>query len=184
MAQNSPWQARFVVQLTKDSRSEFVVEVHPDWAPIGAQRFRDLIDAKYFENCRIYRVLPGFISQFGIPASPAAWEKWGANKIKDDPFGVQGNQRGYLSFATSGPNARGSQIFVNLVDNRESLDPQNMFAPFAKVVTGMNECVERFFSGYTEANQKPDQLAAKQFGNDYFEQEFPQLSYIVSVEIL
>uniref|UniRef100_A0A7S3PA73 Peptidyl-prolyl cis-trans isomerase n=1 Tax=Aplanochytrium stocchinoi TaxID=215587 RepID=A0A7S3PA73_9STRA len=182
-ASKEVWSVRFVVQLSEKERSDFVVEVHPEWAPVGVNRFRDLIDCNYFVGCRIYRVIPGFVAQFGIPADPAEWTKWGARKIKDDNP-VQGNNKGYMSFATSGPNARGSQIFINLIDNRESLDSQNMFAPFAKVTSGMDSCVDRFYSGYTERNQKPDQLSAKEYGNEYFQQKFPLLSYIVSTEIL
>lgn len=133
-----------------DEVGEIVVEVHEEWAPLGAKcapsaragatrrprgaclpnaasargrRFLDLVDASYFDEMRIYRVIPGFICQWGIPATPAMWKKWGENKIKDDPVKTS-NTRGTMSFATSGPNARGSQVFINYDDSCSQLDSQ------------------------------------------------------------
>jgi cyclophilin family peptidyl-prolyl cis-trans isomerase len=99
------------------------VEVNPDWAPIGAKRFLDLIACNYYDDARIYRVIPNFIAQWGVPANPAEWKKWGENKIKDDPVKVS-NTKGTMSFATSGPNARGSQVFINYTDDCAQLDDQ------------------------------------------------------------
>lgn len=132
------------------------------------RRFLDLIDAKYFDECRIYRVIPGFIHQWGIPKSPTEYKKWGDNKIKDDPVKVS-NSKGTLSFATSGPDARGSQLFVNLGNNKD-LDDQG-FSPFAEVTAGFE-----LFNGCAEAKSKVDQQSGKERGNDYFSQ-FPELSY-------
>eukprot|EP00964_Phaeocystis_antarctica_P092124 scaffold59207_cov66-Phaeocystis_antarctica.AAC.1 len=152
---------------------EIVVEVHPEWAPIGAQRFFELIDAKYYDECYVYRVIPGFICQWGVPASPADWQKWGANKIKDDPVKVS-NEPGTLSFATSGPDARGSQLFINYGKN-DSLDDQG-FSPFAMVTSGMDVALR-----FGEAQGKVDQNEAKEKGNAYFSQ-FSELSVIKSVK--
>jgi len=150
------------------------IAVDPSLAPIGAQRFADLVDDGYFTECRFHRSVPGFIIQWGIPADPKAYAKWGDNKIKDDPVKVT-NSKATLSFATSGPHARGSQIFVNLGDN-EGLDDQG-FSPFAQVTKGMEEFGA--ISDMGEPAQKPDQQAAKEQGNAYLGQ-FTKLSYIVS----
>lgn len=81
---DEPWSARFTVQLDSSTSKEFVVDVVPEWAPLGAKRFRDLIEVGYFDKCRIYRVIPGFIIQWGICADPNMYKQWGDNKIKDD----------------------------------------------------------------------------------------------------
>ena len=106
-----------------DATSEIEVEVHPEWAPLGAQRFMDLIDNNYYNEARVYRVIPGFIAQWGIPADPKEYAKWGENKIKDDPV-KQSNKKATMSFATSGPDARGSQVFINYDDSCSQLDSQ------------------------------------------------------------
>jgi cyclophilin family peptidyl-prolyl cis-trans isomerase len=151
------------------------LEVHPDWAPLGAQRFLQLVDCNYYTECRIYRVIPGFICQWGIPASPTEYKKWGDNKIKDDPrkAGI-GNTRGMLSFAMSGPDSRGSQLFINYDDANVQLDEQG-FTPFAQVTSGMD--VAEAVYEETDPAKKIDQNEAKQLGNAYF-QRFPKLSYI------
>ena len=136
------------------------------------RRFLDLVEAKYFDNMRIYRVIPGFIHQWGIPADPAEYKKWGDNKIKDDPVKVS-NKPMTLSFATSGPDARGSQLFVNLGDNLD-LDGQG-FSPFAEVTKGFD-----LFAGCAEAKSKVDQQSGKEQGQAYFG-KFPELSYWKSV---
>lgn len=160
------------------STASFEVEAHPEWAPLGAQRFKDLVLAGYFTDCRVHRVVPGFIVQWGIPGDPVLYRKWGENKIKDDPVKIS-NRKGTLSFATSGPHARGSQMFINL-DNNAMLDDQG-FAPFAEVVTPGNDAYN-FFDGY--ANAGPDQSRAKDEGNNYLTKHFPKLSYIKSATIL
>ena len=166
----------------------------------------DLINAKYFDECRIYRVIPGFICQWGIPANPDMYREWGDNKIMDDPVKVS-NTRGTMSFATSGPNARGSQVFINYSDDNAQLDSQG-FAPFAVVVDGISVAEKICVPA---ADQKPDQglakvspdrpsmrrygcalyptkwplhvLVSQQKGNAYFVSEFPNLSYIKSTYI-
>ena len=137
------------------------------------RRFFDLIDANYYDECYVYRVIPGFICQWGVPASPADWQKWGANKIKDDPVKVP-NAPGTLSFATSGPDARGSQLFINYGQNMD-LDRQG-FSPFAAVTSGMDVALR-----FGEAQSKVDQNEAKEKGNAYFSQ-FSELSVIKSVK--
>uniref|UniRef100_A0A7S2DKH9 Peptidyl-prolyl cis-trans isomerase n=1 Tax=Haptolina brevifila TaxID=156173 RepID=A0A7S2DKH9_9EUKA len=153
---------------------EIALTVHKEWAPLGAQRFLDLIDAKYYDDCRIYRVIPGFICQWGIPADPAQYSKWGDNKIKDDPVKIS-NTAGKMSFATSGPDARGSQVFINYDDSCAQLDSQG-FSPFAEVTRGMDVAKKLY-----EEKGKVDQAEAKVEGNKYFK-KWPNLSYIKSAK--
>jgi len=147
------------------------IEVHEEWAQLGAQRFLDLVKDGYFSDCYLYRVVKNFIVQWGIPKDPNDWKKWGLNKIKDDPV-KRGNEEGLLSFAMSGPNARGSQIFVNLVDNSKTgndLDSQG-FSPFAIL---KNKEDLKYFANLNEASVKLDQMQAKEQGNAYFDGAAP-----------
>ena len=169
-------KVRLTLKHAGGSTHEIDIIIHPEWAPLGAERFMQLVDAKYFDNCPLYRNIPDFIVQWGIPANPAEWTKWGANKIKDDPV-KHSNTLGTLSFATSGPDARGSQIFINYDDACSQLDGQG-FAPFARVVEGF-DVAQRF----AEMPRGPDQAAAKRQGNAYFTEHFPQLSYIKSAAL-
>lgn len=142
--------------------------------PPARRRFLELIDAKYYDECYVYRVIPGFICQWGVPSDPREWDKWGANKIKDDPVKVS-NSPGTVTFATSGPDARGSQLFINYGDNKD-LDGQG-FSPFGVVTKGL-DVAQRF----AEAKGKVDQNAGKEQGNSYFSQ-FPELSVIKSARL-
>jgi peptidyl-prolyl cis-trans isomerase A (cyclophilin A) len=149
-----------------------VVEVHRDWAPIGADHFYELVKAGYFDGCRFFRVVPNFIVQFGIAADPAVTRKWKEPPLADDPV-LRHNLRGTLVYATAGPNTRTTQLFINLVDNTRSLDPQG-FAPFGAVTSGM-DAVDAIYPGYGEAPQQP--LIESQ-GNAYLQPQFPKLDYI------
>ena len=122
------------------TKGDFVVEVHKEWAPIGADRFYNLVRNRFFTDAAFFRVVPNFIVQFGMPASPAVNAVWEKASIKDDPV-KQSNKRGTLVFATAGPNTRTTQFFINLKDNGASLDGQG-FAPFGTVTEGM-EIVDR-----------------------------------------
>jgi peptidyl-prolyl cis-trans isomerase A (cyclophilin A) len=157
------------------SRGPFVVEVHRDWAPIGAQRFEELVKTGYFNGARFFRVVPNFIVQFGLAGDPAATRKWD-RPIKDDPV-VQTNRLGSMVFATAGPNTRTAQIFINLRSN-QFLDDQG-FAPFGMVVEGMN-VVQAIYPGYGE---NPDQGQITARGNSYLNASFPQLDFIKSAAI-
>jgi peptidyl-prolyl cis-trans isomerase A (cyclophilin A) len=154
------------------TRGPIVVEVHRDWAPIGADHFVELVKSGYFDGCRFFRVVPNFIVQFGIAADPAVTRKWKSHALPDDPV-KQHNVRGTLVYATAGPNTRTTQLFINLVDNTRSLDGQG-FAPFAQVTSGMS-AVDSIFPGYGEAPQQP--LIESQ-GNSYLEPKFPKLDYV------
>lgn len=158
------------------TKGPFVVEVHRDWAPIGAKRFEDLVKDRYYDGAAFFRVVPNFVIQFGIAANPAATKKWD-KRIDDDPV-RQTNRRGSLAFATMGPNTRTAQVFINLRSN-QILDDQG-FAPFAVVIEGM-EVVEKLYSGYGE---RPDQEQITRFGNAYLKKNFPNLDYIKTAEIL
>eukprot|EP00928_Gymnodinium_smaydae_P081268 TRINITY_DN64816_c0_g1_i1.p1 TRINITY_DN64816_c0_g1~~TRINITY_DN64816_c0_g1_i1.p1 ORF type:complete len:193 (-),score=46.42 TRINITY_DN64816_c0_g1_i1:101-619(-) len=149
------------------------IDVHPDWAPLGAQRFLDLVGKGYYNEVRIARVIDGFMAQFGINGDPKTYEEVGNVQIKDDPV-KQSNTRGKISFAMRGPNTRSCQIFINY-GNNGNLDGQG-FSPFAEVTRGM-EIVDAFH------RQECDQSAMKQQGMAYLK-DFPQLSYIKTAEIV
>jgi peptidyl-prolyl cis-trans isomerase A (cyclophilin A) len=150
---------------------DFVVEVHRDWAPLGADRFYNLVKYGYFTNASFFRVVPGFVVQFGLNANPALNKVWHDAKIQDDPV-VQSNKRGYLVFATAGPNTRTTQLFINYVDNQR-LDGMG-FAPFGMVVDGMN-VVDKIFPAYGE---KPRQDLIQDQGDAYLKANFPDMDKI------
>jgi peptidyl-prolyl cis-trans isomerase A (cyclophilin A) len=158
------------------SRGPVVIEVTRANAPIGADRFYNLVKAKYFDGARFFRVIPGFMAQFGIAADPALTKTWDV-PIQDDPVKTR-NTRGAVTFAqTSAPNSRSTQLFINFGDNT-FLDSQR-FAPFGTVVSGM-ENVDQIYSGYRE---KPEQGRIEEEGNAYLQKEFPQLDYIKTARI-
>mmetsp|Transcript_32469 Transcript_32469/g.74196 ORF Transcript_32469/g.74196 Transcript_32469/m.74196 type:complete len:208 (-) Transcript_32469:100-723(-) len=161
------------------STGEVTIMVQPSWAPNGVKRFLELADEGYFDDCRIYRVVPGFMAQWGINGDLDKYAKWKDQKIMDDPI-KQKNARGTLSFATSGPNCRSCQVFINLVDNT-SLDKQG-FSPFGQITAGMDQ-VDKIYTGYGESRPKgnaPNQTELKERGNEYLK-EFPKLTAIKSL---
>lgn len=165
------------------SEGEFVVEVHPEWAPKGASRFKELVEAKFYDDVRFFRVLDGFMAQFGMNGDPKVNSEWKNKTIPDDPV-KQSNTRGMVTFATSGPNSRTTQLFINFGDN-SFLDSQG-FAPFAKVVDGM-DVVDKLYDGYGEgapggSGPSQGEIAAK--GNGYLNAKFPKLDYIKTARIV
>jgi peptidyl-prolyl cis-trans isomerase A (cyclophilin A) len=158
------------------SKGPFTVEVHRDWAPVGAERFHQLVKDRYFDGARFFRVVPNFVIQFGIAGDPAKTKKWD-KRIKDDPV-KRTNKTGAVVFATAGPNTRTTQLFINLRSN-QFLDDQG-FAPFGEVVEGM-ETVEKINAEYGE---QPDQQAIERRGNAYLNENFPRLDYIKAARIL
>ena len=114
---------------------DFVVEVHPDWAPKGAERFREMVKEGLLDDCKFFRVIKDFMVQFGINGDPAVSKVWKTKTIKDDPV-KKSNKRGYITFATSGADSRTTQVFINYKDNRR-LDDMG-FAPFGQVISGMD----------------------------------------------
>jgi peptidyl-prolyl cis-trans isomerase A (cyclophilin A) len=158
------------------SAGPFVVEVNRAWAPNAADHFYTLVKNGFYNDARFFRVVPGFMVQFGINADPAVQAKF-KNSIQDDPV-KESNKKGYVTFAqTSAPNSRSTQIFVNYKDNA-FLDGQR-FAPFGRVISGM-EAVEKINS---EAGEKPNQGAIQSQGNVYLKKEFPKLDYVKTATI-
>lgn len=162
------------------AESTFTLEVRPDWAPVGAQRLQELVEAKFFDGVGFFRVIDKFMVQFGIHGDPSVMRKWENKNIKDDKarHGIS-NTRGKVSFATAGPNTRTTQLFVNFGDN-SFLDRMG-FTPVAEVVHGM-DVVDRIFKVGEGAPSGPGpsqgQLQAR--GNAYLAEHFPKLSYIKS----
>jgi peptidyl-prolyl cis-trans isomerase A (cyclophilin A) len=158
------------------TRGPFVVEVTREQAPHGADRFYGLVKAKYFDGARFYRVVPGFMVQWGAAADPAVSKAWDKT-IPDDPV-KDTNARGTISFAATGqPDSRSTHMFINFADNAR-LDAMG-FAPIGKVVTGM-ENVDQIYSGDGE---RPDQGEMKEQGNAYLQKEFPNLDYIKTARL-
>jgi peptidyl-prolyl cis-trans isomerase A (cyclophilin A) len=159
------------------SKGTFVVEVHRAWAPQGADRFYNLVKNGYYDGVRFFRVLEGFVAQFGIHGDPRVNAAWRGKAIPDDPV-VESNVRGTLSFAMAGPHTRTTQVFINLGDNAR-LDGMG-FAPFGRVVEGM-EVVDALYAGYGEGAPRgagPNQARIQAEGNAYLDREFPQLDYV------
>jgi peptidyl-prolyl cis-trans isomerase A (cyclophilin A) len=159
------------------SKGDFVVEVTRAWAPRGADRFHELLRMHYFDEGRFFRVLPGFIAQFGIHKDFNVHATWRELVIADDPPREK-NVRGTLALAQSGPNTRATEVFINLKDNPE-LDDQG-FTPFGKIVEGV-EIIDTLYSGYGELGPKgkgPNAGRAENEANEYIVPRFPQLDYI------
>ena len=168
-------QHPYLVRL-ETSKGDVLIEVHPEWAPRGAKRFRELVEAGYYDDCRFFRVLEGFMAQVGMNGDPAVNGQWDKRVIRDDPV-IQSNKSGYVTFATSGPDKRSTQFFINMADN-SSLDRRG-FSPFGKVLEGQ-EHVEALYNRYGEEPQQ-DRISRK--GNAYLKSEFPQLDYIVRATV-
>ena len=153
---------------------DFVIEIHDDWAPKGAARFLGLVEEDFFTDVRFFRVVTKprpFIVQFGINGDPEVAQQWQGQRFPDDPV-KESNRKGTLTFATSGPNSRTTQMFINYADN-SFLDGQG-FSPIGEVVENM-DTVEAICDEYGEA---PDQGLIQHKGNAYLEKEFPMLDYI------
>jgi len=165
------------------TQGDFVVEVHRDWAPLGADRFYNLVKYGFYTNASFFRVIPRFMVQFGISARPAVARAWAKENIKDDPV-TQHNQRGFITFATAGPNTRTTQVFISFGDN-SGLDGQG-FAPFGKVIEGM-EVVDKLYSGYGEGAPQgngPSQDKVTNEGKAYLDKNFPKLDSIKLAKIV
>lgn len=159
------------------SKGPVVLEVHRDWAPMGADRFYNLVKNGYFNDVRFFRVIGGQLAQFGMHGEPAVQDAWRDATIADDPV-RHGNTRGTMSFASRGPNTRTTQLFINLRDNN-AYDRLG-FAPIAEVVSGM-DVVDRLYADYEE---RPEQPIIDTEGNAYLKREFPNLDYIQKAEIV
>lgn len=179
---NSTAPAGFEVRFST-TKGAFVVQVHRDWAPFGADRFYNLVKAGFYNDVAFFRVLPGFVAQFGISGSPEINAKWRDANIPDDKSPGHPNARGTLTFATAGPGTRTTQLFINYRDNG-ALDSMG-FTPFGEVTHGM-DVVERLYNGYGEGAPQgigPDQGKIQSEGNAYLKSEFPKLDYIKTATI-
>jgi peptidyl-prolyl cis-trans isomerase A (cyclophilin A) len=159
------------------SKGDFTVSVTRAWAPLGADRFYDLAKHHFFDNESFFRVLKGFVAQFGISAYPPVNAVWEKATIKDDPV-TQSNKKYFLTFATAGPNTRTTQLFINLADNPR-LDTMG-FAPFGQVTDGMN-VVDTLYADYGEGapgGSGPNQDEIQKQGKPYLDKNFPKLDYI------
>jgi cyclophilin family peptidyl-prolyl cis-trans isomerase len=156
---------------------EVIVRLHPEWAPLGVKRIKELTLDSFWDNCRAFRVLPNFVVQLGINGDKEPrFEKY-KQHILDDPVKTS-NERGTVTFAMSGANTRTTQIFFNKIDNSR-LDAEK-FAPFGEVVSGM-EYIDRIYSGYGES---PDQGLIGNQGNSYLDKKFPKLSYVKQAKFI
>ncbi len=172
------FRARF-----ETSKGDFVVEVTRAWSPAGADRFYNLVSHGYLDGVRFFRVIEGFMAQFGINGDPALAALLREENIQDDPV-AESNTRGKMTFAKTGqPNSRSTQIFINLVPNT-NLDDLG-FSPFGEIVEGM-EVVDQLYSGYGEGAPQgtgPNQGRVQAEGNAYLNAEFPNLDYVERASI-
>ncbi|HVH08607.1 MAG TPA: peptidylprolyl isomerase [Gemmatimonadales bacterium] len=174
--------ARFRARF-ETSAGVFVIDVHRDWAPLGADRFYNLVKSGYFDGVRFFRVISGFMAQFGIHGDPQVSAAWRDQRIPDDPV-IQSNRRSTVTFATAGPETRTTQLFINYRDNTR-LDGMG-FAPFGQVVEGM-DVVDRLYAGYGEgapAGRGPEQGRIEAEGNAYLAREFPKLDDVRHVSLV
>jgi peptidyl-prolyl cis-trans isomerase A (cyclophilin A) len=164
----------------KTTKGTFVVTVHRAWAPRGADRFYNLVRARFFDGVEFFRVVKGFVVQFGISGFPAVSTAWQNATIKDDPVKAS-NTPGTITFADAGPNTRTTQVFVNLGDNAANLDGQG-FAPFGKVTKGI-AVVNKLFGGYGEqVTNLQGQIAAQ--GNAFLKKHFPKLDAVITARVV
>jgi peptidyl-prolyl cis-trans isomerase A (cyclophilin A) len=173
------YRARFAT-----SKGDFVIEVHRDWAPFGADRFYNLVKNGYYNETRFFRVVRGFMAQIGISGKPELNAIWRDQRIADDPV-KKSNLRGFVSFATAGPGTRTTQFFINFVDGNSRLDGMG-FAPFGQVSSGM-DVVDSLYAEYGEGapqGRGPSQGRLQSEGNAYLLRDFPQLDYVKEATIL
>ncbi len=159
------------------TKGDVIIQVNRVWAPIGSDRFYNLVKGGFYKDAAFFRIVPRFVAQFGIPARPDVAAAWDHAYLVDDRV-TQSNKRGTLTFATAGPNTRTTQIFINYSDNT-SLDAQG-FAPFGTVIEGM-DIVDKFFAGYGES---PDQGRITAQGKAYLDRSFPNLDRIVNAVVM
>jgi len=161
------------------TRGDFSVTITRAWAPLGADRFWNLVKHHFYDNASVFRVAPGFVAQFGISSYPPVTAAWQGTEIKDDPV-TQSNKKGYITFATAGPNTRTTQVFISLKDNT-FLDKTG-FAPFGTVDGEGMKVVEMFYDQYGD-NSGIDQSQIEKQGKSYLDKSFPKLDTIKSATI-
>jgi peptidyl-prolyl cis-trans isomerase A (cyclophilin A) len=178
--------SRFVVRLDT-TKGPIVIECFRQWAPLGADRFYDLVTSGYFNDSAIFRIRPKTWAQFGINGDPKVSQAWRPRTIADDPFQPEhGSERGTVFFAWAVPNGRTTQVVINLKDNRDVHD-QEPFVPFGRVTEGM-DVADSLFDGYGEAAgggiRAGKQDPVFHGGNDYLRKNFPHLDYIKTAQVL
>jgi peptidyl-prolyl cis-trans isomerase A (cyclophilin A) len=169
------YQVKFVT-----TRGEFTLTVTRAWAPLGADRFYNLVKHHFYNNGSFFRVVPDFVVQFGLSAYPPVNAAWKNTNIKDDPV-TQSNKKGYITFATAGPNTRTTQVFINLKDNTR-LDSMG-FAPFGVVEGDGMSVVEMMYGQYGD-NAGPDQDQIEKQGKPYLDKGWPKLDSIKSATLV
>jgi len=164
---------------------EFIIQVVRAWAPIGADRFFNLARHGYYDDARLHRVVPGFITQWGVAGDPEVTAVWYDRGMPDDPPGVASNVRGTVAFAFTDPGTRSTQVYISMVDNSR-LDTQG-FAPFGSVIEGLESVVDSIYSGYGEESgggvRAGNQSGLVEGGNAYLDAEFPELDRIIRVRV-
>jgi peptidyl-prolyl cis-trans isomerase A (cyclophilin A) len=173
---------RFRVRF-ETTKGPFVLEVTRAWAPRGADRFFNLVRAGYYDDVAFFRVIEGFMVQFGINGEPRVNAVWREARIPDDPV-TQSNRRGMVTYAMAGPDTRTTQLFINFKNN-VSLDGQG-FAPFGRVVEGLS-VVDSLYSGYGEGAPRgmgPDQGRVQGEGNAYLRGSFPRLDFVKTARVV
>jgi peptidyl-prolyl cis-trans isomerase A (cyclophilin A) len=164
------------------SKGVFVVQVNRAWAPNGADRFYNLVKNGFYDNVRFFRVVSGFMVQFGINGDPALSAKWRDARIQDDKV-TQSNRRGFITYAMAGPNTRTSQVFINLADNT-GLDSQG-FPPFGQVISGM-DVIDKLNAEYGDGAPRgrgPDQGRLQMEGNAYLAKDYPRMDFVKQATI-
>lgn len=181
MTQKAPDEYKVKFETTK---GDVIIHVTRDWSPNGADRFYNLVKHGYYDDIAFFRVVEGFMAQFGISGDPALSARWSNNGMPDDPV-KQSNKRGYITYAKTGaPNSRSTQLFINFGDN-SFLDGQG-FAPFGEVVEGM-ENVDKLYNGYGDMPPRgkcPDQGQLIRSGNKYLKESYPKLDYLKTALIV
>jgi peptidyl-prolyl cis-trans isomerase A (cyclophilin A) len=162
------------------TRGDFTITVTRAWAPLGADRFYNLVKHHFYDNAVVFRAVPSFVTQFGISSYPAVSTAWKKTEFKDDPV-TQSNKKGAIVFATAGPNTRTTQVFINLKDNA-FLDKTG-FAPFGTVDADGMKVVEMFYDQYGD-NAGIDQDQIEKTGKPYLDKSFPKLDVIKSATII
>jgi peptidyl-prolyl cis-trans isomerase A (cyclophilin A) len=168
------------------SAGSFVIEVHREWSPQGADRFYELVRNGYYNDSRFFRVVSGRWAQFGISGNPRVAQRWRHRTIQDDVLQVH-NTPGFVAFSNTGPNTRSTQVYINTGDNAARNDRENGFAPFGKVTAGM-DVIEHLYSGYGETSGggmragHQDQMFTG--GNAYLDRSFPKLDKLIRAIVI
>lgn len=176
----TPWRSPDSYRVrVETSKGPFTIEVKRSLAPRGADRMYELVQIGYFTDVRFFRIVPGFVVQFGMHGDPAVNAVWERAMLEDEPMRTP-NTRGTVAFTTAGPNTRANQLFISTADNRSKLDGQQLFAPIGTVIEGM-DVVEKLNAEYGE---EPNQSRIAGKGNEYLGKWYPALDYIKSATVV